>query len=46
MGQRIRRREDQKRGPGLALNQDFAKGRGLEQKLKTSKLENAMIKVV
>ena len=30
MGQRYRRMEDQKPWPGLALYQDFAKGRGLQ----------------
>ena len=35
MGQRCRRMEDQKLWPGLALNQNFAKARGLKQKLKS-----------
>ena len=34
MGQSYRRMEHQKPGPGLAYNQDFAKGGGLEPKAK------------
>ena len=34
MGRRHHRMEDQKPWPGLARNQDFAKGRGLEPKVK------------
>ena len=34
MGQRYRRMEDQKPGPGLACTVDFAKGKGLEPKVK------------
>ena len=37
MGQRYRGIEDQKPGSGLSLNQDFAKGRGLESKVKKRK---------
>ena len=33
-GQKYRREEDQKPWPGLALNQDFAKGRGLKSTVK------------
>ena len=33
MGQRYRKMEDQKPWPGLAHNQDFAKGRGLVPKV-------------
>ena len=33
MGQRYRRMEDQKPGPGLACNLDFAKSEGLEPKV-------------
>ena len=32
MGQRYRRMEDQKPWPGLALNREFSKGRGLKPK--------------
>ena len=34
MRQRYRKMEDQKPWPGLALNQEFARGRGLKPKLK------------
>ena len=34
MRQRYRRMEDQKPGPGLACNLNFAKGEGLEPKVK------------
>ena len=34
MGQRCRKMEDQKSGPGLASNLDFAKGKGLKPKVK------------
>ena len=34
MGQRYRKMENQKSGPGLACNLDFAKGIGLESKVK------------
>ena len=34
MGQRYRRMEDKKSWPDLALKQNFAKGRGLESKVK------------
>ena len=34
MGQRYRRMEDQKPGPGLACNLDFAEEKGLEPKVK------------
>ena len=34
MGQRYRKMEAQNRGPGLACNLDFAKGEGLEAKVK------------
>ena len=34
MGQRYRRMYDQKPWPGLALNEEFSKGRNLNQKLK------------
>ena len=34
MGQRYRRMEDQKLGPGLTCNLDFAKEKGLEPNLK------------
>ena len=33
MGQRYRRMEDQKPWPGLALNREFSKGRGLKPKV-------------
>ena len=33
MGQRYREMEDQKSGPRLACNLDFAKGKGLEPKV-------------
>ena len=35
MGQRYSKMEDQKSGPGLACNLDFAKKKELEQKLKS-----------
>ena len=35
MGQRYPKMENQKSGPGLASNLDFAKEKGLEQKLKS-----------
>ena len=35
MEQRYSKMEDQKLGPWLACNQDFAKGKRLEQKLKS-----------
>ena len=34
MGQRYRRMYDQKPWPGLALNEEFSKGRSLNQKIK------------
>ena len=34
MGQRYRKMEDQKSGPGLACNLDFAKGKGLKPTVK------------
>ena len=34
VGQRYRKMEDQKPWPGLALNQEFARGRELKPKLK------------
>ena len=34
MRQKYRRMKDQKQWPGLAHNQDFAKGGGLDQKFK------------
>ena len=34
MGQKYRKMQDQKPWPGLALKQNFAKGRRLEQKVK------------
>ena len=34
MEQRYHKMEDQKSGPALASNLDFAKGRGLEQSIK------------
>ena len=34
MGQRYSRMEDQKSGPGLSCNLDFAQGKDLNQKLK------------
>ena len=40
MGQRLRRTEDQKSRPALAVTQDSMKGEGLNQKLKS---ENAYI---
>ena len=48
VGQRYRRMEDQMPPglQGLALNQDFAEGRGLKPKVKTSKLEDVLSKVV
>ena len=50
MGQRYRRMEDQKSGPGLASNLDFAKGGRLEPKLKgflkLSKLGDEVSKLV
>ena len=33
MGQRYHKMEDQKLGPGLACNLDFAKGKGLKPKV-------------
>ena len=33
VGQRYRRMEDQKPWPGLALNREFSKGRGLKPKV-------------
>ena len=41
MEQRYRRMKDQKPWPGLALNQDFAKGKGFKPKVKT--YENVQI---
>ena len=39
MGQTHRKTKDQKSGPGLACNLDFAKGKGLKPKLlKVSKI--------
>ena len=46
MGQRYRRKEDQKPGPGLALNQDFVTGRGPKPKVKMSKLGDVLSKLV
>ena len=46
LGQRYRRKEDQKPGPGLALNQDFVTGRGLKPKVKMSKLGDVLSKLV
>ena len=40
MGQRYRRMEDKKAWPGMALNQDFAKGRRLKPKVKKRKRLN------
>ena len=34
MGQRYRKMKDQKLGPGLACNLDFAKGKGVKPKVK------------
>ena len=34
MGQNYRKMKDQKSGPGLACNPDFAKGKGLKPKVK------------
>ena len=46
MGQRYPKMEDQKSGPGLACNLDFAKEKGLERKVmkfpKMSKLEDVV----
>ena len=38
MGQRYRRMEDQKSWPGLALNQEFSKGRGFKPKVKNENI--------
>ena len=38
MGQRYRRIEDQKAWPGLALNREFSKGRGLKPKVTNENL--------
>ena len=38
VGQRYRRMEDQKPWPGLALNQEFSKGRGLKPKVKNENI--------
>ena len=50
MGQRYRRMEDQKSGPGLSYNLEFAKGKDLNQKLKRfpklSKLGDVVSKLV
>ena len=40
MGQRYRRMEDKKPWPGMALNQDFAKGKELKPKVKKRKRLN------
>ena len=40
MGQRYRRMYDQKPWPGLALNEEFSKGRALKPKVKN---ENMLI---
>ena len=39
MGQRYRRMEDQKSWPGLALNQEFSKGRGFKPKVKNENIQ-------
>ena len=46
MEDRRRRMEDQKLWSGLALNQDFAKGKGLIPKIKTSKWEDVLSEAV
>ena len=38
MGQRYRRMEDQKPGPGLTFDQKFSKGRGLKPKVKNENI--------
>ena len=38
MGQRYRRMEDQKPWPGLALNEEFSKGRALKPKVKNKNM--------
>ena len=44
MGQRYRRKEDQK--PGLAFNQKFAKGRVLKPKVKMCKMGDVLSQLV
>ena len=50
MGQKYRKMEDQKSGPGLACNLDFATGKCLEPKVKNfpklSKLGDVVSKLV
>ena len=46
MGQRYRGMEDQKPWHGLAREQNFVKGRGLEPKVKMSKSRDVVSKLV
>ena len=43
MGKRYRRMKDQKLGPELTCNQNFAKGGGLELKLRNNFFKNVFI---